>query len=35
MVLFVTGMIVLLFTNTDQAILDAGNRLHEEAAGAQ
>ena len=30
-VLFIAGMIVLLFTDTDQAIHDAGNRLPEEA----
>jgi UMF1 family MFS transporter len=31
-VLFLAGMIVLFFTNTDQAIHDAGNRLPEEAS---
>ena len=32
--LFVTGIVVLLFTDTDRAIRDAGNRPIESAAGA-
>ena len=32
-VLFVLGMVIIFFTDTDQAIHDAGNRLPEEAAG--
>lgn len=34
-VLFVVGMIVLFFTDTDKAIHDSGNRLPEEVGGAR
>ncbi len=34
-VLFVLGMLILAFTDIKQAIHDAGNRLPEEAAGAE
>ena len=33
-VLFLVGMAVLIVTNTDQAVHDAGNQLPEEAAVA-
>jgi UMF1 family MFS transporter len=33
-VFFVVGSVILLFTNTNQAIKDAGNTLPEEAAAA-